>query len=106
MKQENLYLLLEISQVRDLIVTFMDGDSYYRKDLDLCPSLGEEEEPIVAFFSQALHKSKALEIALATKPLKKPGILWTSEPPVEPIGMRYTVEDIKRVFDNENSFYL
>lgn len=104
MRRENLYHFLEVSSARDLIVTFTDGDTYHGSDLDLCASLDGDDQPIVVYFAHTQGQSQALKHAQTTRPGQSPGIIWTSQPPIEPIGMRYTVEHIESVFDAEQNF--
>ena len=99
MKLPNVYSFLEKAGQLDLIVEFRDGDAYRIQDLDLAKSLGEDDEPIVAYFENCIRRSNAWEAAMKTEPLSIAGVIWTSEQPSEPVGTTYYPNDITGILD-------
>ena len=101
MKQADVYTFLSASRDLDLVVEFRDGDTYPVQKLSLS-NLDRQE--ISVQFKDCLRQSTAWEMALRTEPMEVVGVWWTSEPPIEPVGMTYTVDDIACITDARRGF--
>src|SRR5678815_4609395 len=94
-RRENLPALLA-ARPSALIVEFDDGDRYPGTALDLVGipphRPGEEagEFEISVVFRDCLERSRTLARAWREGPLRTENCGWTSQPPIEPVRMRYT----------------
>ena len=104
MDPTNVYEYLSASIDRALIVQFRDGDKYPIGKLDLCKSLDLGDEPIMVLFSDCLCRSKAREFARGSKKSNDNGLVWSSGPKVEPVGIVYGVEDIASIRDLDQNY--
>ena len=107
MNREDLYQLLPALAKKNanVTITFADGDRYSLRDLDFCKSLDSDEEPIEVKFADCIGESHVLRKALQPGGSKIPWVAWTSTSPSEPVGMRYSVGDIARVFDEDKGHF-
>ena len=90
-----------------MIVEFDDGDRYPAAALDLQGENAEGEFEICAAFQYCLGKCHAYARALEAGFSKHvPGIWWTSGAPRQPVGIRYTLDRIRSVYDGDAGYYV
>ena len=90
-----------------MVVEFDDGDRYPVATLDLQGENQDGKFEIYAAFQNCLGKSHAYARALeAGSPEQFHGSWWSSDKPRQPVGMQYTLDRIKSVYNNEAGYYL
>jgi hypothetical protein len=103
MHSNTLALMLPKFQDDDCIVTFLDGDAYEIRDLDI-QGFFEDRFEICAEFAKCLRPSGALTQAVAEGYLKTVGVGWTSAKPRTPVSKTYLIEEIESVFDRNKNY--
>jgi len=83
----------------NVVVAFTGGDRYPLFRLDVWGENDEGEFEINARFEDCLEDSNTRAQAIALGQQEGPPCWWTTRPPVEPVGMLYTVEDIEVILD-------
>lgn len=105
MKVENLPQYIRSHSHSDLVVEFDDGDRYQATALDFQGENEDGEFEIYASFADCLGESHAYARALeAGSPEQFPRCWWSSDKPRKPVGMQYTPERIRLVYDNDAGY--
>ena len=107
MKVESIPQYLRAHIHGDVIVEFDDGDKYNAAALDLQGENEDGQFEIYAAFQNCLGTSHAYNQAMeAGSPDRFPGSWWSSDEPRKPVGMQYTLDRIKSVYDNDAGYYV
>src|SRR5262245_51228521 len=104
------YLLRAAIRKAALVLTFDDGDKYSLSSIDLCYSIDRdgqrENEPLDVSFDNCLTESNKRSQALREGRLKTPRVSWTSEEPIEPVGVSYGVDNVLTVWDEDRQYFV
>jgi hypothetical protein len=105
MKIENIPQFIEAHLHEELIVEFLDGDKYPARSLDLVGQFEGGEFEIRVGFEDCLNKSHARARAAQAGFTRSPlGCWWSSDVPREPVGMTYTLQQIKTIHNADAGF--
>jgi hypothetical protein len=103
MKLDTLAITLPKLQAHDCVVTFVDGDSYEIRHLDI-QGWHEDEFEISVAFRDCLNTSATMKKAWEDGHLKTPRVSWTSEKPMTPVGKTYLIQEVQSIFDRAENY--
>jgi hypothetical protein len=108
MRLENIPVYIRNHASSDLIVEFEDGDRYPASALDLQGENEEGEFEIVVFFNDCFGKSNAYAEAVEAGSFERSpaGVWWSSDKPRQPVGKRYTLDQVKSVQDKDADYFV